>query len=216
MLKKAIIVAGGDNEDLKRLIGEKTENLIIIGVDGGAIQLINEGLIPDVAIGDFDSITQQELEKLEGIIPKLVKLPSEKALTDTEAALEYIKEYLSVDAIEMYGLFGGRLDHMISNLWLAYHPNYQEIIEKIIMKAEKNTVSFFKAGDYAIKKESDKKYLSFIGMTPISKLSLQNVKYPLDGKNYEAPIALVSNEFIDDEMQFSFTGGLLAVIQSRD
>ncbi|MGP6138734.1 MULTISPECIES: thiamine diphosphokinase [unclassified Jeotgalibaca] len=216
MLKKAIVVAGGNKEGLKRLIGDDTEDCIIIGVDGGTIHLVNEGIIPDIAIGDFDSISQPELEKLEAIIPTVVKLPSEKDLTDTEAALEYIKENLSVAVIEMYGLFGGRVDHMISNLWLAYHPSYQDIIEKIIMKAEKNTVAFFKPGNYVIKKENDKKYLSFISMTPVSNLILQNVKYNLDGKNYEAPIALVSNEFVGEEMQFSFTNGLIAVIQSKD
>ncbi|HAZ59126.1 MAG TPA: thiamine diphosphokinase, partial [Trichococcus sp.] len=47
-------------------------------------------------------------------------------------------------------------------------------------------------------------------------LKLTGVAYPLNGKDYEYPIALVSNEFKDTEMTFSFGSGLLAVIQSSD
>ena len=61
-------------------------------------------------------------------------------------------------------------------------------------------------------------YLSFIGMTPIEKLTLTGVVYPLNGKDYDYPIALVSNEFEESkaELHFSFESGLLAVIQSAD
>ena len=149
-------------------------------------------------------------------MPKLLKLATEKDLTDTEAALEYVKEQLDVDEIEMHGLFGGRVDHMLNNLWLAYHPAYQNIIEKIVMKSEKNTVCFYKPGTYAIEKEADKKYLSFIGMTPIQNVTLKDVKYPLNEASYDSPVALVSNEFLNEKMTVTFTNGLMAVVQSRD
>lgn len=216
MINKAIVVAGGNVEGLKNLIDEKAENQTIIGVDGGALALLEAGIIPQLAIGDFDSVSERSLEKLEEVIPQVIKLPTDKDLTDTEAALLYISENLTVNTIEMYGLFGGRVDHLISNLWLVFQPRYQALIDKIVMRAEKNSISFYKPGTYTVKKEKDKKYLSFIGMTPLTEVTLKNTKYPLDKVDYQMPIALVSNEFIADDMQFSFSSGLVAVIQSRD
>ena len=53
-------------------------------------------------------------------------------------------------------------------------------------------------------------------MTPLEKLTLMDVKYPLREETYDSPVALVSNEFLNEEMTFTFTRGLMAVVQSRD
>lgn len=216
MPKKVIIVAGGNKDKLKQMLISEGKETLIIGVDGGALYLLDIGITPGIGIGDFDSVSPDDLIRLEEKVPKLLKLATEKDLTDTEAALEYVKEQLDVDEIEMYGLFGGRVDHMLNNLWLAYHPAYQSIIEKIVMKAAKNTVRFYKPGNHTIQKEADKKYLSFIGMTPLENVTLKDVKYPLNETSYDSPVALVSNEFLNEEMRFTFTNGLMAVVQSRD
>ncbi|NLB98294.1 thiamine diphosphokinase [Jeotgalibaca porci] len=216
MPKKAVIVAGGNKEGLKQMLAAEDRETLLIGVDGGALSLLEMGMTPDIAIGDFDSVSSGDLNRIEEKVSTVVKLPTEKDLTDTEAALEYVKEHLDVQEIEMHGLFGGRVDHMLNNLWLAFHPAYQSIIEKIVMKAEKNTVRFYKPGRHIVKKETDKKYLSFIGMTPLEKLTLMDVKYPLREETYDSPVALVSNEFLNEEMTFTFTRGLMAVVQSRD
>ena len=216
MPNKVIIVAGGNKEGLKQMLVAEDKETMLIGVDSGALSLLDMGETPDVAIGDFDSVSSGDLNRIEEKVLTVVKLPTEKDLTDTEAALEYVKEHLDVQEIEMHGLFGGRVDHMLNNLWLAYHPAYQSMLEKIVMKAEKNTVRFYKPGKHTIKKEMDKKYLSFISMTPLEKLTLMDVKYPLREATYDSPIALVSNEFLNEEMTFTFTRGLMAVVQSKD
>ena len=75
---------------------------------------------------------------------------------------------------------------------------------------------FFGAGQHVITRELDKKYLSFIGLTPLRALSLHQVKYPLNQQDYHQAIALISNEFLSDSMNFSLQSGILAVIQSAD
>ena len=70
---------------------------------------------------------------------------------------------------------------------------------------------------YALQQaRSEGTYLSFISMTPVENLTLQNVKYTLDSKSYEYPVALVSNEFTADKMTISFAKGLILVAQTRD
>ena len=65
-------------------------------------------------------------------------------------------------------------------------------------------------------RDADKKYVSFIGMTPVESLSLSGLLYPLDNAQFAHPMALVSNECLGSEMRFSFTSGLLCGIQSSD
>lgn len=216
MIKDVLIVAGGERKNLRSLIGDKKEHLFIIGVDGGAVALVEAGMTIDLAIGDFDSISERSLQELKEKVPKVCELPTEKDKTDTEAALDYVKKYLKPERIKMFGLLGGRMDHTISNLWIAYHPEYQDLLHKISIMDQQNTISFFLPGTHILEKEASKMYLSFIGMSPLKNVQLKDVKYPLDGEDYLYPIALVSNEFLSEKMEFSFEEGLLAVIQSKD
>lgn len=59
--KSIIIVAGGslDMSQVKEKI-EETKNPFVIGADRGAIFLLDAGIIPSLAVGDFDSITVDE------------------------------------------------------------------------------------------------------------------------------------------------------------
>ena len=77
-------------------------------------------------------------------------------------------------------------------------------------------MSFYKPGDYIIEALSDKKYISFIGMTPVEDLTLRNVKYPLEAQSYAYPVTLISNEVVGETCELSFKEGLISVIQSAD
>ena len=128
MIKEVLIIAGGEKKNLKELVGEKKENQFIIGVDGGARVLLDFDIAVDVAIGDFDSISEDDLHKLKKEVPEVYVLPTEKDVTDTEAALDYVRKHVEVEKIKMFGLLGGRIDHTISNLWIAYHPGYRDLL----------------------------------------------------------------------------------------
>lgn len=214
--EKVVIVVGGDQTDVAALVHRYSVSHLLVGADRGALTLAE--LLPhfDAAIGDFDSVTPAEMEDIKKKSHVCHILPAQKDETDTEAAIAYAIETFKPEEIILLGAFGGRLDHLMSNLWLAFHPLLQGVSGKISLMDRHNTLRFYMPGNYVLEKEADKQYLSFIGMTPVKKLTLTGVVYPLHGKDYEYPIALVSNEFKDDEMHFSFGAGLLAVIQSSD
>ncbi|MPM73966.1 Thiamine pyrophosphokinase [bioreactor metagenome] len=214
--EKVLIVVGGDQTDVADLVHRYSVSHRLIGADRGALKLAELLTNFDAAIGDFDSVTPTEMEDIKKKSRVCRVLPAQKDETDTEAAIAYAIEAFHPEEIILLGAFGGRLDHLMSNLWLAFHPLVKGMAGKISLMDLHNTLRFYMPGSYALEKESDKKYLSFIGMTPIKKLTLTEVVYPLHGKDYEYPIALVSNEFEGTEMHFSFESGLLAVIQSSD
>jgi len=209
--EKVAIVVGGDQTDVAALVQRYAQSHRLIGADRGALTLAE--LLPDfeAAIGDFDSVTPAEMEVIKKKSRDCRILPAQKDETDTEAAIAYAIETFSPEEIILLGAFGGRLDHLMSNLWLAFHPLMKGMAGKVSLIDLHNTLRFYVPGSHVLEKEADKKYLSFIGMTSIKKLTLTGVAYPLHEKDYDYPVALVSNEFEETEMHFSFESGLLAV-----
>ena len=88
-------------------------SLDYIGVDRGIEVLIDQGINPIYAIGDFDSIRDENL--LSNL--KIERLPTRKDVTDTHAALEYAIDK-GYDEVDIYGVTGGRLDHFFGAMCL--------------------------------------------------------------------------------------------------
>ena len=219
---EVVIVLGGPNtkENIKELLenryGKAYEDFHFVGVDGGALRLLDQRLPMEVAIGDFDSVTKEQRDLIHGAANTIVELPSEKDDTDFEAALLWVKEHYEGTPIHVLGSFGGRVDHEISTLWTMMRPDLAPLIPYVVFEDATNVVNFIQPGTYMIEKMDFTKYLSFISMTPVENVTLKNVKYTLDSKSYAYPVALVSNEFTGDKMTISFTKGLILVAQTRD
>lgn len=211
-MKNLVFCAGAPDPHLDYL-----KNLpihLLVGVDAGASHLFQAGFTPDLAIGDFDS--QEPPSQCRHII----RLPCEKDDTDLEYALQYIlqkEKPENINKIILLGsIGGGRLDHLIANIWLAHQARFAPFLDKFHFIERKNSLCFFQAGQYQLQPEKNKKYLSFIGLTPIKALTLRHVKYPLHQQDYPYPMALISNEFSGSQMTFSFEKGLMCVVQSID
>lgn len=72
---KIAIISGAPNAWLDL---EHIKASFVIGVDRGALTLVEHGICPDIAIGDFDSVTESEFAKIKDSALELVQLPSEK------------------------------------------------------------------------------------------------------------------------------------------
>lgn len=108
-MKRCIIVGAGEFHE-KSWNYDKEDYLI--AADGGFEHLRRMGIMPDLLIGDMDSIEQECSSP--GVTIK--RLPREKDDTDMLAA---IKEGLAQDYKEfiIYGALGGeRIDHSLANI----------------------------------------------------------------------------------------------------
>ncbi len=110
----AVLVGGGD-VDLEELTVRLAEPGVRIGVDGGALALERCGARPDWVIGDFDSLGQADLARLQASGAKIRRFPHEKDFTDLELGLELARE-LGASAAHIFGATGDRLDHTLTNL----------------------------------------------------------------------------------------------------
>ena len=89
----------------------------IAAVDGGMNHCRNLGLNPVVCVGDFDSA-----EEPSGI--KTVRLQRAKDETDLEVALKHVRVHSIV-----FGGFGHRIDHTLTNLFIAFRYPGQLLFE---------------------------------------------------------------------------------------
>src|SRR5690625_2944030 len=61
----------------------------IAAADGGARHALQQNVRPDYVIGDFDSLSDEELARLSAAGVPCARLPRDKDLTDGEAALQW-------------------------------------------------------------------------------------------------------------------------------
>lgn len=81
----------------------------LLAADGGANSLIAQGLVPDVVLGDFDSLDAPLPDSVARI-----QAPDQN-FTDLDKAVGYLIER-GAEQITLVGVTGGRLDHTFGTL----------------------------------------------------------------------------------------------------
>ncbi len=187
---------------LKALL--KTEDMVVVA-DGGDCLAAALGLIPQLTVADFDSSALRE------VAGECVRLPVEKDVTDTHAAMELLfsrgyREFL------LLGCLGGRLDHTVAALLAA-----RLMTEKgcqVTLADEKNTLTVLLPDRYPLQTGG----FSVFAMTEtVEGLTLNGVQYPLENFTLESKNPLcVSNCATDETAYMSFKKGVVLLCVSKD
>lgn len=94
----------------------------VVAADGGADRLGDLGLVPDLVVGDLDSLDPIRAEQLEAAGIPIQRHPRDKDLIDGELALLAALQG-GPDRIVLLGLLGGqRPDMVLANQMLLFHP----------------------------------------------------------------------------------------------
>ncbi|MGO4936595.1 thiamine diphosphokinase [Fundicoccus sp. Sow4_H7] len=223
MQEEVIFICGGASKPAIGQIDEIKQSFktsYIIGADRGALSLIEAGYHLDEAIGDFDSVTAEELEMIHHGSRKVTQLQAEKDDTDMEIGLLHALAHNEEAYIYIFGGLGqtqGRMDHLIANLYLVYQPRFKSCINRLVFVEENNRVSFFSEGTYQLRHHSTFKYISIVSMSEVKDLSISNAKYELPATHFDYPRALISNEFMKGQpIELSFSQGMVMVIYTND
>ena len=203
------ILAGGDSTLLPR------DHDVYVGVDGGCLKLLEQGLPLDIAVGDFDSVSETDLEKIQIQAKQIVQSVPEKNDTDLELALKAVFKAHSDAVVSVYGAFGGRLDHFLSNIFLPTDPDLAPYMEQIQLIDEQNRLVFKPAGTHEIQPDPT---MTYVGFMPVGegRLEITGAKYPLHPENYFLKAMYGSNEFLDQAIQVSLDRGYLVIVYSKD
>src|SRR5699024_1988554 len=104
-----------------------------IGADRCVLSLMELEIHVRCALGDFDSIDNNQKKTVEQNADVLEIHPPEKDKTDLEIALQKAIS-LEPDTIYLFGVTGGRLDHALINLQLLHKMIHNNIRGMIIDK----------------------------------------------------------------------------------
>ena len=215
--KKAMIICGGIIQvDFALETIRDVEPDCIIAADKGLEFLYQQNIVPDVIVGDFDSVSKKVLSHYVG--EKTISIyqhHSKKESSDTELAIEAAME-LEHKELLILGATGNRLDHFWGNVQSLKTPLDQEILAIIL--DEKNRIRLIHR-DFTLKKsESFGSYFSLfpLGGT-VEKVSLEGAKYPLKNESLTPwNSRFISNEIVEDELKITFDDGVVVLMETKD
>ena len=219
-MKDTIIVSGGNiHKDfaLDFLKKNKTENTCLIAADRGVEFFMGTDLEPDVAVGDFDSLSAEGAKYMETLKhTEIRRLKPEKDDSDTQSAANYAIEQ-GTERIMILGATGNRIDHLMANFGLLMLGKTKQV--QIVLVDAYNYMSLIERGMILKKEEQFGKYVSFFPIEgEVTGLTLKGFKYPLNSYTLKVEDSglTVSNEISDPEAEVTFETGKLLMIMSRD
>ena len=205
---KVIVVANGT---LPRAEIKPEGNTPIVAADGGGRHCLQLGIVPQVLIGDFDSLSDDEIRELEAAGSTLYRYPTDKDETDLELALDYALE-CGADEITLYGLLGGRWDMSFANILLLAAPRYSGVQFQVM--AADTRLYILRAGETLKLTGHPGDTVSVIPFTPdVGGLSYTGLAWPLENASlaFGSPRG-VSNRLVVDTAQIKLENGVALVV----
>jgi thiamine pyrophosphokinase len=121
-----VLVLNGILHPDPRLLSILDRAEYLIAADGGANWLAAQDHVPDLLVGDMDSVEPEVLDRLRAQGCRIEQHPAQKDETDAELALQAAIA-LSPQEITVLGALGGRIDHTLGNLALLAMPGLDGI-----------------------------------------------------------------------------------------
>ena len=97
---------------------------LLIAADGGGNALFAAGIVPQLVIGDLDSLAPEAEAAFAAAGASIIRYPAEKDETDLELAL-LAAVARGGDTIDVLGALGGRWDQGLSNVALLALPELE-------------------------------------------------------------------------------------------
>jgi thiamine pyrophosphokinase len=214
MMKKALIFANGeidDGEMVDRALAQAADALIV-AADGGVRVAEHYGLRVNAVIGDMDSLTEAQHQALTEQQATILRYPAEKDETDLELALIWAAKQ-GADWLRLVGATGGRLDQILSNIYLLMLPILDG--RDVQLVAGKQAAWLAKPGKTQINGAIGDT-ISLIPLTgTVRGVRTENLYYPLrDEDLYFGPARGVSNVMTAPEAAVSVREGVLLVVHT--
>jgi thiamine pyrophosphokinase len=206
------IVAGGtlDASMLPRI----RQAALVIGADRGALWLLNHGIIPDVAVGDFDSVTAKERLYIEQKAKQVIPYQPAKDATDLELAASVAIAH-KPELVSMFGVIGSRFDHSLAGIQVLHMLSSHNVKGYIVDNFCK--ISIVVRRVERVEKTSTYTYFSIFPFHGDAVVSLRGCAYPVTRKRFIVGSTLgVSNQIRAQYAYVHVHTGAVILVQSRD
>ena len=211
MEKKYVIFLNGEykysQEFMDKLV---SENAVCFYADGGANFAFKYGKMPEVIIGDLDSIEKKVLEYYKNKNILIKKFPKDKDFTDFELILKEINKISEnknfVEKIFVVGGLGKRIDMTLSNLFIM--EKYKNLVF-----LQENEEIFYAEKSFVLKNKKECEFSIIPISEKVEKLTLKGFKFETDKIDVKRESSrLVSNVILENEASVEFENGKLIII----
>ncbi len=201
---KTIIIANGDFPKKQETLDMITNANKIICCDGALKNIINTGYIPDVIIGDLDSISSTDKEKYKEI---LIRNPNQNT-NDLTKAVNYCIEN-NINNVIILGATGRREDHTLGNISLLV-----EYSKNIDVKMVSDFGVFTPFSKSVVIESFVGQQVSVFSFTHNLEITSEGLKYPLNKTKLQSLWVGTLNEAVQKNISINFSSGDIVIYQS--
>ena len=187
-----------------------TDGDYVICTDGGYDIALEEGISPNILIGDLDSIKSKIPEHLP-----VLRFNPVKDYTDLQLSLDHAVSK-GADTVEIWGGIGGRLDQTVANLQLL--SRYSKEFSSLLLRDGANEAKVLSPNRETYITPREGWYFSLFSLSRESTgVIIRNAAYELEESTLTSDFPLgVSNEFTKNKNAvISYESGTLLLILSR-
>jgi thiamine pyrophosphokinase len=188
---------------------------LIIAADGGARHCRLLGLSPDILIGDFDSLTEDEVQQFSATGAQVIHHPIRKDYTDLELALRHAHS-LGIQEVTVLAALGARWDQTLANLLLPAAPDLKDLTIRLL-DGSQEVVLLRGAGQIQlVGKPGDT-----VSLIPLGEhargVTTQGLEYPLsDEPLFFGATRGLSNVMLESQATVSLAEGLLLCVVNHE
>ena len=211
----AVIVTGGPVGDDAFVRRQCAGADLIIAADAGALVCERLSIVPDLAVGDFDTAGMDVAKRLAACGIPTETHPAAKDYTDTHLAI-VIAIARGVTAITVLGALGGpRYDHMLATALSLAAPAFAGV--RILLVDPLHMMLLLRSGESITLRGEPGEYVSLLALSErVTGIRGDGLRYPLPPTFTLGDNIGVSNELAGAVAHVAVAGeGLLLVIQTR-
>lgn len=206
-----LVITGGDRLDAS-FVRRIPAHGLVIAADSGVDSALALGLLPDIVVGDMDSVSAEGLALVREQGREIISMPTDKDVTDTEVALRIAVER-GASEIVVVSPGGGRMDHAHGVITALFHPELSVCrVQAVIGEAQ---VHVLHSGDGVALPRPHAPVLALHAMNGVARgVTTSGLRWNLLDHDLEPWVSRgVSNEIVGDVAQISLgEGALMAML----
>ena len=217
-MSRIVIFANGylPNHEAARALLQPGD--FILAADGGANHLFSMGILPNMLIGDLDSVDEDILFELTTNEVEIAQYSEDKDETDLELAINAAVE-MGANQILIAGALGDRLDQSLAALSLLSDPT---LARCDIRLDDGEQVAFFVRASAGKREQVEVHGRSgdTVSLIPwggiVEGVKTEGLQWPLYGETlYPEKTRGISNALTGDTASIEVQSGLLLIIHQR-
>ena len=110
---KVLVVANGEWPKQFDVAQRAEAYRVVVALDGAANRLIRSNMIPDVLLGDLDSVSESVLRQCKASDVTIVHAPEQQS-SDISKGLEWVQRTYPDSEVDIIGVEIGRYDHHLA------------------------------------------------------------------------------------------------------